>query len=267
MARRKSPKKSKRSGKKRSGGGFSLGKIDAKPLITVFICVALLAGAGYGIWHFFMNSSFFRIKEISVTDDRGYTFEEGESEIRRLYMGANIFGADLKRISALIRNNFPQVQRVETRRQLPDKLEVDIISRTPVAVIDTAGGIVIDKEGVVLAVGTNEKDLIRVRGISFFLNMPSRGESIDNPNLQSALLLIQGMRKKMRNQLEDIEYVNISDRNNIIIGVRGTRVKIGTGDFSGKIDTLREMLNDPNIDMNDIQYIDLRFDDPVISVK
>ena len=41
----------------------------------------------------------------------------------------------------------------------------------------------------------------------------------------------------------------------------------GERDFSEKVIKLRQILRDPNIDMKDINYIDLRFQDAVISPK
>lgn len=269
MPRKKTSKKRSRKKKKRKGtalGGFLKG-VNWTPVLKVLLYILLLSAVVWGVRYFFMNSEFFRIKKVSVTDDRGYTFEEGRDKLRRIFKGNNIFDVDLERVARIMRNSFSQIKRVEARRVLPDKLEIDIISRAPEAVIDTAGGVVIDSEAVVLAVGTGNDDLIDIKGMNFFLNVPSRGETVESVPLENALLLIEGLKKKMRRELEQVEYIDISDENNLVIGVFDARVKMGTSGFSSKIDTLRQMMNDPDIDMNDIRYIDLRFEDPVISLK
>jgi hypothetical protein len=71
----------------------------------------------------------------------------------------------------------------------------------------------------------------------------------------------------MRENIKDVEYIDISGQNNILLGISGVTVKMGADDFSRKIDELKEILNDPNVNMRDINYIDLRFEDPVISLK
>jgi len=44
-------------------------------------------------------------------------------------------------------------------------------------------------------------------------------------------------------------------------------INLGGDDFSGKIEILNDILNDPKVDISGISYIDLRFNDPVYSYK
>ena len=265
MARRRTSKKKKIKDRAKK---FLPGKIfSKKPILILCLCAGLSGGAFYGAWHFFLNSPFFAIKEIAVNRHSGYSFREGERKLKRLYIGRNIFTVDLKQVQMLIKKDFPQLKKVEVRRGLPEALEIDIVSREPAAVIDAGGGIVIDAEGVVLSVGEKAKGLVKIKGIGFFLNMPSRGEKITNRVLERVLVLLDGLRAKMRENIKDIEYIDVSGRNTILFGISGVTVKMGTDDFSGKIDELKEILNDPDVNMGDIKYIDLRFEDPVMSLK
>lgn len=265
MARKKTLKKRKARGR---AGGFSPGTIfSAKPVLIFLLCAGLFGGAFYGTRYFFLNSPFFTIKEVVVNSSSPYSFRKGEKKVKQLYVGRNIFTVDLKQVQALIKSDFPQLKKVEVRRNLPEILEIDVVSRGPVAVIDTSGGIVIDAEGVVLSVGEKSRELVRIRGISFFLNMPSKGKKIPDRALSRALVLLDGLRSKMPGNMKDVEYIDVSGRNNILLGISGVTVKMGTDDFFRKIDELKEILNDPNMDMRDINYIDLRFKDPVISLK
>jgi cell division septal protein FtsQ len=170
VARRRTSKKKKM--RDRAEGFLPAKVFSARPILVLFLCAALIGGAFYGIRHFFLNSSFFAIREIVVNKDLGYSFREGERKLERLYLGRNIFTVDLKQVQVLIKNDFPQFKKVEVRRNLPEALEVDIVSRGPAALIDTGGGIIIDAEGVVLNVGEKSEGLIKIKGISFFLNRP-----------------------------------------------------------------------------------------------
>lgn len=262
----------KRTRKKKSKKGWKIdffqGKVFPwKLFLIVLFCASTISGVLYGARHFFLNNQFFTIKEIEVNMDRGYSFRDGEEKVNGLYLGRNMFTVNLRQAEMLIKNSFPQLKKVEVRRSFPDRLEIDIIGREPVAVIATGRGIVIDREAVVLAVGEKTKGLVRIKGISFFLNMPSRGESIKNKALDRAIVLLEGLRKKMRNDKAHIEYIDISDRNNILMGIYGVKVKMGTDDFLRKIDKLNQILNDPDISMEDINYIDLRFEEAVISLR
>ena len=231
------------------------------------ISASLLAGAFFGMRHFFLNSGFFAVKEIVINKDRGYPFEAGERRLEKLYLGRNIFSVDLKQVEMLTEREFPRLRKVEVRRRLPDRLEIDIAGRSPAAVIDGRRTVIIDREGVVLDVGGSGRDLVKIKGINFFLTLPSRGEKVDNETLDKALVLLEGLRGKMGLGAKEIDYIDISDRKNIVLGVYGVQVKMGTGDFSRKIEDLKEITQDPGVKMGDIKYIDLRFEDAVISPK
>lgn len=269
MARKKKSGRKQTSRKKSSrGGSFSLENIvPPRPIILALVLLALLAGVGYGARYYFLNSSVFAVKNIVVNKDRNYSFASGERKLKGLYVGRNIFKIDLSQVQALVNSNFPQLRKIEVRRNLPDVLEVDIVSRDPVAVIDSLGGVVIDRAGVVLNVGSDTEDLVKIRGINFFLNRPQTGERIENKSLDKALVLLEGFKKKIPRGSKSVEYIDISDKSNIVVEVQGVKVKMGSGDFLRKIGELKDILNDPDINMNDINYIDLRFDNAVISPK
>jgi len=251
-----------------TGKAFSPGAIlPFKYLIIMFLSVLLAAGSAYGLRYFFMNSPFFSVTEIIINNDRGFSLEEEDAKLRKLYLGRNIFKVDLKGMRAIITKDMPQLKKVETRRELPDTIAIDIFSRVPVAVVESSGGIVVDKDGVVLTIGEGDEDLVNIRGLSYFLKVPARGERIKNAALQKALVLIMGISSKMSMLQDKIEYVDISDKNNIVLGVQGVPVKMGEEAFLSKLTTLKKMINDPNLKFGEIKYIDLRFDDPVISPK
>jgi cell division septal protein FtsQ len=264
VARKKRSKKTKKPSRSRSssGGGF-----PSKAFLTVLVIGILVGGAGYGMWYFFLNSKFFAVNEVIVNKDQGYSFSVEERKLTKRYKGRNIFSVNKRQVQALIKRDFPQLKKVEVRRNMPDVLEIDIVSREPVAIIESGGGIVIDPEGVVLNIGEQKQGLVKIKGISFFLNMPERGEKISNRALDRALLLLEVLRKKMSSEKKNIEYIDISDRNNLILGIYGATVKMGSDDFFRKISQLRSIVNDPNVNMKDIRYIDLRFEDAVIAPK
>lgn len=260
MARKKK-KKNKRK-KRRSKDPFLV-----KNFLLMFFSILLVAGSIFGARHFFLQSGFFTIKEVLFTGNVGNAVSGEIEKLNRIYSGMNIFKVDLQKIKRMIASDMPEVKKVEVHRKMPDTLAVDIFSRNPAAVIDSSGGIVVDRDGVVLAVGTEREDLIRIRGLNFILNVPGRGEKIRSRALTKAMILISGIDRRLRGYRDRIAFIDISDENNIIIGVDGVPVKMGEGDYVTKLDTLRSMMRDPQLDFNEIRYIDLRFTDPVISPK
>jgi cell division septal protein FtsQ len=178
-----------------------------------------------------------------------------------------MFNINLKDVKMLIEREVPQLKSVAVRRVFPDRLEIDVVSREPVAFIDTAKGLVIDKEGVILGRGGIQKDLVEIKGIRFFFSAPARGERINNAMLDKALMLLEGLREKGLTTRHKVKDIDVSDKNNIQLGILGVKVKMGNNDFSQKTDKLKEILEDPDVNVKDIKYIDLRFEEAVISPR
>ena len=269
MSRKKGSRSRQRNSRtKRSASSFDPGKlIPPRPVMALLVFLLAAGALAAGGWYYFFKSSAFSIESIVINKPRGYVFTVGENKLKRLYSGRNIFAVDLDQVETLVRNEYPQLRNVEVKRDLPNTLEVDIVSREPFAYLDTAGGIVLDREGMVLSSGDVPEGIIKIKGINFFLTKPTVGSKVDNAALDKALILIEGLRKKTRVSREEINYIDISDKNNIVVGVKGVEIKMGIDDFSRKLDDLRGILEDPQIKMGGIRYIDLRFDNPVISPK
>lgn len=261
MAKKRSVKK---TGKK---GGSGWNPLAGKLVMTLVFFAVVLGGVAFGLNYFFMNSEFFTVREIFVNKDKSYPFKEGEAKLNHAYAGRNIFLVNLKDIQADLKADFPQLKKIEVRRRFPDRLEVDIITRDPVAVIEYNGGVVIDREAVVVGVGYKPEGLLKIRGVGFFLNMPAKGDKVSTQTLEKGLVLLDGVRQKMSANIKNITYIDVSDKNNIVLGVLGVAVKMGADDFSHKLDRLNDMLRDPKLNLKEINYIDLRFKDAVISPK
>ncbi|MCK4852055.1 MAG: FtsQ-type POTRA domain-containing protein [Candidatus Omnitrophica bacterium] len=263
MARKKKHTRRK-AGKKR----ISPAKIFPVRKVMVILACVLIFGAGvYGIRHFLLNSRFFAIKEVIVNREGGYSLDETAQKLKGLYTGRNIFSVDLNRIAAMAVRDFPYLRRAEVRRILPDRLEADLIERTPVALIAFGPGFTIDSDAVVLARDAGGQDLVRIKGVNFFFRTPSPGEKVRTGAVTRALLLLEVLDKKNIIERYNVEYIDVSDRNNMFLCINGVIVKMGSDDFVRKISALNGILNDPGIKITDINYIDLRFEDPVISPK
>jgi cell division septal protein FtsQ len=252
--------------KERKSKNLLNGLFSNKLFFAVIIFVVISGGVFYGLWQFFHNDQFFKIREISINEEGNYSLWEDKGRIKELYMGRNIFSISPKELEILIKSEAPQLKAAVIRRVMPDRLEIDVIPRRPVAFIDS-GDLIIDGEAVVLSAGTDGKDLARVKGIGFFFLRPKVGERIENAMLFRALMLLEGLREKGVSGSFPVDYVDVSDRNDVQLGIRGVVIKMGNEDFPEKIDRLKEILEDPNIDTNDIRYIDLRFETAVISPK
>ncbi|MFH1395374.1 MAG: cell division protein FtsQ/DivIB [Candidatus Omnitrophota bacterium] len=241
-------------------------KFLGKIILITAVIAGLLIGTCFIIRNYFCNNEIFKVKEISVNKNEDNVFELDANRLNELYLGRNIFTINLNQAEIFIKNNFPQFKEVEVRKIFPNIIELNVVSRVPIAKIDF-GDIVIDEEGVVLAVGENPENVIIIKGLKFFLNMPKKGEKIDSKVLSRALLLLRGLDREMGLETNNIDFVDVSDRNNVVLSIADVEVKIGKNNFARKINALKEILNDPNMNVQDLRYIDLRFEDAVISFK
>ena len=236
-------------------------------VLTAILYAVILGGLFYGLWYFFYNSRFFTVNEIVINSQEGYGLWEGKDKLKDLYIGRNIFNVNPGDVKVMVEREAPQLKTVVVRRVMPDRLEIDIVPRSPVAYINSGGGLVIDKDAVVLAKGRNKKDLVEIKGIRFFFSSPPTGEEIKDQMLTKALSLLKEMKEKGLTGKYRVEYVNVSDKNNVLLGILGVMVKMGGDGFSKKINKLKEILEDPDVNIKDIRYIDLRFENPIISPR
>ena len=265
VAGRKTSKKRQKKRGSSKNNKFSL--FQKSKVLFLISFIALLFLAATGIKYFFYNSKLFEIKNVMVNKNNGYRGTYSKPKFEKYFVDKNIFQIDLNYSKLLIGKKHPQLKRMEIRKRFPDVIEIDFISRKPIAIIETGAGAVIDPEGVILDFGKKSDELIKIKGVGFFFDMPAKGEKIENPVIEKTLSLIKILKGKLHNNGRKIEYINISDKNNFLIVIDGVDVKMGKDDFSRKINDLVDIFNDPNMDVKDINYVDLRFSDPVIAPK
>jgi len=125
----------------------------------------------------------------------------------------------------------------------------------------------IDREGVVLSSKRRTNDLVKISGVSFFLRKPVSGEKVDSDQVSQALSLIELLKRDNIIGYHRVKSIDVSDKRNLSLDVDNVNVKMGSGAFGRKAGQLKKMLDDPKVDMGGLDYIDLRFDEPVLSPK
>ena len=267
VARARTSKRKTSKKKKKQSFSFSDGKkLVAKILIILIISGAFIAGSAYGVGYFLIHSDIFTVKEIVLNKDADFLFSEGEARLREMYLGRNIFTIDLNQVKTLIRSNYSKFGKIEAHKNLPDILEIDIIKRGPVAVIDYAGGVTIDEEGYVLSMGEDLQDLPKIEGMRF-LKRPRVGKKIRNISLDRVYILLNSIDENMSDFKKNIDYISVSDEENTVLSISGIKIKMGSNNFPAKVKQLTTIFNDSDMKIKGIESIDLRFDNAVISPK
>ncbi|NLW24359.1 MAG: FtsQ-type POTRA domain-containing protein [Clostridia bacterium] len=234
-------------------------------ILTTVMYLLILAVAFY----FFLHSSFFNIKKISVTGNK-LLEKEKILNLSQVKTGQNLISIDKGEIKKRILVH-PLVKDVEIKRNLPTTLEIEIKEREPIGLVVCPDGFIqVCDEGYFLALidDLGSYNLPVISGLSLE-QLPGPGQKIENQGLFNALAILKEGKQGF---LENIVELNISNENHILAyTVQGIEIRLGTlENMSTKLENLNKILEDvinKEIMGNSVEYIDLRFSGPPVIKK
>lgn len=239
-----------------------MAKNNVKRVLRVGVIFVLIAA----IYLFLGNSRYFKLDTIEVIDKSHATALEA-GDLLSMYKGRNIFGIDIDSLSSQIKRDAPTIKHAIVKRVLPNKLEIDIIPRVPIAKIKSHGYFPIDRTGMVLSPEIKTGKLPIIMGFSIWLN-PKVGTKLENPQVRNAFLLIDALEESAVLSDYAVSAINVSNYKNLSFYLEnGIEVKIGSEDFLDRLNRLKTTFAKPKLDKENIKYIDLRFKDVVIGPK
>lgn len=239
-------------------------KTLVKKFLRIAAVVAIIAAAGFAV----RNSRYFKLDSIEVTDiSHAATGLETDYSLQT-NKGRNIFDIDIAALASRIENAYPAIKKTIVKRILPNRLEIDVIPRIPVAKIkDRHGYFPVDRTGMVLSPDMKSGRLPVIIGFSLW-RRPNAGERLKNEQMENAFRLIDAASETSVSQDYIITTIDASNYRNLSLYLdNGIEAKIGGEDFLGRLKKLKEILADPDLDKANIRYIDLRFEDAVIGPK
>jgi cell division septal protein FtsQ len=234
-------------------------------IICVFVAVMLILRQA------FFSIPYFRVADIKITsrnaDFAGFN-SLTDSEMLRMCRGENIFKINIKQLADSIKRDYPQLKNAAVSRVMPNILEIAIVTRVPAAVISSFGNYPVDNERVVLSPDIKfNKVLPVISGLSLWIR-PKIGEVLDSGKLLKALQLIKLFKENDISKICSVKGVDMSNKRNVIVVLEsGIEVRMGSDKFGSKINKLATILEDDSIDKNNLEYIDLRFDDIVLGPR
>lgn len=262
----------KRKNRKKINAKTKEPKRKNKTVSALFIFI-ILGGLAGGIYLFCKKSGYFYVSEVEIRYTGGYDKEqyyENNINFLGLYEPINIFSINLKGLAENILSLHPEIETVNLRRRLPNRIVANIKMRKPVAQIKLSRYFPIDSSGVLLPGARNipDENLPVLVGVDFSLRRNKIGDKIESKNLEKALLLIKGLGDYNWFNGFKVNTIDLVDSRNISIFMdNGIEVKVGDRDFGIRIEKLRRVLPDLPADLTGIKYIDLRFEDVVIGQK
>lgn len=233
-------------------------------LVTVFLLFVMSRA-------FLFQSSYFTLRKVrteSLFLDQKAVYSIN-SQILKAYGGRNIFSVPIKSIGQSLARIYPDSKDISVSLWLPDRLNVTVKFRRPVALVRDSKLYPIDDEGIVLpSVGTvYTKDLPVIEGAGIKYGERS-GKKSSSEKVRLALELLRGIKASRYLTEYGAVSVNTSNASNISYKTKnGIEVFAGSDNFDGRLDMLENTLRDPRLDKEKIRYIDVSTQDIVIGPK
>ncbi|MFC1703747.1 cell division protein FtsQ/DivIB [Candidatus Omnitrophota bacterium] len=241
-----------------------------RKFLKVVIAILVISVFGFGAYHlviFIKNSSFFNVKSIIAQDEEYTILADNIKHVK----GKNIFSLELSRLSSALEKSFPTMAQVLLLRQFPDAIVIHCKKRIPVAKLKLEGQFVfIDRDAVILPASDDslKDELPLIQGIKTSSNNFRIGKSVRERGLIAALSLVEALQQSGVIGEVTLRHIDIIDRNNLSLNIaEHVEVRVGTEEYKEKLRILNILLHQPDIDLDTIKYIDLRFKEPIVGKK
>jgi len=227
--------------------------------VILAVCVAGLI--------FVKNSKYFKLERIDVIGQSAAPRIDAK-DFMKIYRGRNIFDIDIRSLASQIESSRPVIETVVVRRMLPNRLEIDITERIPVAAIENRGEFAyVDKKGMTIAMAPKNDKLPVISGIPTWPKLRV-GEKIKSKELGMVFSLMEALDASNFTIKHEVSRIDVSKDENLSFYIENNiEVKIGNEDFAARLNKLWASLENPDLDKKNIRYIDLRFKGIVIGPK
>lgn len=222
--------------------------------IIIFFLIA-------SVLNFFRNLDYFKVQEIIV---------RGGSSADFLYLkGRNIFDLNLNREADLIARDYPDYRKVLLVRILPNRVFIDFLRRQPVAYLERGRVFLIDEDAVLFTpqAGEDFSSLPLITGLENKIVHPKAGSKYNLKELSFALRIIREARQNRA--LRDYRITKIEAKmptSASFFILENLEIRVSDDVLKDELGLLASLLTQSK-DLINVQYIDLRFKEPVIKLK
>jgi cell division septal protein FtsQ len=238
-----------------------------RTIAVVLVVVVLASGTLYGGYRAVSAITLFSLKTIEVSTARHLTREEILG-LAGVEPGKDLLRMNLKRMGEHILEN-PWVETVQINRYFPDGLSIIITEREPVAIVNMGFIYYLDGKANVFKV-LNQGDRLDFPVVTGF----SEEELGSDPKgtreaLQETCSLLKTLRENGAFILADVSEIHYDKGYGFTLFTSSGAlpVKVGSGDFSAKVERFARIYQDLMVQLPSIRYIDLDYSDKIIIKK
>ena len=221
---------------------------------------------------FFFKSNLFAIKKIDVVKNNIPCATENQLQNSLGLTGKNFFLLDVKDTQVSLKSKYICIKDVKLSRILPNKIKLEVIGRIPwvsliqVKNIEASGSSIIENIATPSATQIDEVLTADMEGVVFLKN-----NFINNiPKIYVYNILQNDYLKKSLKILQYLKIIGMDNTetniiNNFLITNSIPRVIFKLDqDLSLQIASLQLILQRAKIDSKELEFIDLRFDKPIV---
>ena len=236
-------------------------------VVKVVLLVGLIAGVAFGgrgmVNRFVWENPDYALADIRVSTD-GLLTRVQVLELLEVWEGKNIFTLDVAKMRRDL-DALPQVEKADIRRQLPDRLEIRISERQPVAWVAASAdaelgvgvaSLLVDTRGYVMRTRkVLPEHLALPRIIGVVMEDVAPGQKLPSAEALSALELIKLSVEDLRWQPR---VVDVSKGYCLLVtDDRRARVTFGFDNIEGQLDRLRQLLDYVEPQNRELQSVNL----------
>jgi len=249
-----------RMGEQRRARIHKIGGITLGLIALVGTLWAVMVGVKQLTRLLFTENPQFTLRQLELRSD-GKLKDRHIREYGHLAEGANLFALDIRQIRADL-ESVPVVDRVEVRRQLPDKLVVEVKERIAIARLgsdDHRHYLAIDREGHVLGPSSRSPDLPAITGLRDRGLRP--GSYLDQELVRDALLVLDLCDTTRVGETVRIASIDVRHPEYLDIRMKGgERVWFGRQRLEWRLGQLAQVLQEASQMSRAIETADLTVD-------
>lgn len=220
-----------------------------------------------GVAYLIFISSVFKIKSFSLNPDGADCINSDEVKKLAAVSGANFFLLDLNQIEKKIKDKFFCVSAVNLKKSFPDKVALELKARKAVfnlipfeassSANATSSGFLVDGEGVIFERATDQTNLqpVLFKGETLLV-----GKRLQNDLVGKVMRILESL-KRLGFDLNNAKVYSID---NFSVGLKPQLIFKLNETLDRQLASLQLIINQARMDTKEVEFIDLRFDKPVV---
>ncbi|MGE0269186.1 MAG: cell division protein FtsQ/DivIB [Candidatus Omnitrophota bacterium] len=240
-----------------------------KSSVIVVIIIAALAAC---LFLFDRTASYFneseRFSVQTIVIDPTLQFIQRRDLVR--LQGKNIFQIDLQDVEQGLLMKYPQISELRVEKKFPNQIHLLAKKRKRLAQFEHNNKyLVLDDEGVILSESENkDNELPSIGGPKIKIDSINPGGKVNNVEIMAGLKIIKSFNENTTLSSYKIMNMDVDQLSRILLHLdRDIKAIIDDQRINYKIKVLGIVLTQGNLNLKEVNYIDLRFKEPIIGKK